>query len=101
MPIMTMLVTKRPPRTSGLPDVRSSVESNSASRVGRRHDRALGRRRARPVAETIPRHHDWPTISPGVRLRTRRCVPVWQNEQVSVQPTWLDTHKSRGPDSGI
>ena len=35
----------------------------------------------------------WPTISPGVRLRTRRCVPVWQNEQVSVQPTWLETHK--------
>ena len=35
----------------------------------------------------------WPTISPGVRLRTRRWVPVWQNEQVSVQPTWLETHK--------
>ena len=32
----------------------------------------------------------WPTISPGVRLRTSRCVPVWQNEQVSVQPTWLE-----------
>src|SRR6476661_6519636 len=30
-------------------------------------------------------------ISPGVRLRTRRCVPVWQNEQLSVQPTWLDS----------
>ena len=29
----------------------------------------------------------WPTISPGVRLRTRRCVPVWQNVQLSVQPT--------------
>jgi hypothetical protein len=31
----------------------------------------------------------WPTISPAVRLRTSFCVPVWQNEQVSVQPTWL------------
>ena len=29
----------------------------------------------------------WPTISAGVRLRTSFCVPVWQNEQVSVQPT--------------
>ena len=29
----------------------------------------------------------WPTISAGSRLRTSRCVPVWQNEQVSVQPT--------------
>ena len=32
----------------------------------------------------------WPTISLGVRLRTSFCVPVWQNEQVSVQPTWLE-----------
>jgi hypothetical protein len=29
----------------------------------------------------------WPTISAAVRLRTSFCVPVWQNEQVSVQPT--------------
>jgi len=29
-----------------------------------------------------------PTISPAVRFRTSFCVPVWQNEQVSVQPTW-------------
>ena len=35
----------------------------------------------------------WPTISPGVRLRTSRIVPVWQNRQLSVQPTWLETHK--------
>ena len=35
----------------------------------------------------------WPTISPAVRLRTRRCVPVWQKVQLSVQPTWLETHK--------
>src|SRR5207237_8390109 len=34
----------------------------------------------------------WPTISPGVRLRTSRIVPVWQNRQLSVQPTWLETH---------
>ena len=35
----------------------------------------------------------WPTISPAVRLRTSRCVPVWQKLQVSVQPTWLEMHK--------
>ena len=35
---------------------------------------------------------NWPTISSGVRLRTSAWVPVWQKEQVSVQPTWLDTH---------
>ena len=34
----------------------------------------------------------WPTISPAVRLRTSFCVPVWQKEQVSVQPTWLEMH---------
>ena len=33
-----------------------------------------------------------PTISPAVRLRTSFCVPVWQKEQVSVQPTWRLTH---------
>ena len=43
----------------------------------------------------------WPTISPGVRLRTRRCVPVWQNVQLSVQPTWLETHSVPRSVSGM
>ena len=43
----------------------------------------------------------WPTISPGVRLRTRRMVPVWQNRQFSVQPTWLDTHSVPRSASGM
>src|SRR5215467_5359618 len=42
-----------------------------------------------------------PTISPAVRLRTRRCVPVWQNEQFSVQPTWLETHSLVRPLAGV
>ena len=43
----------------------------------------------------------WPTISPAVRLRTSRIVPVWQNEQLSVQPTWLDTHSVPRSVSGM
>ena len=43
----------------------------------------------------------WPTISPAVRLRTSRCVPVWQNVQVSVQPTWLETHSVPRSVSGM
>ena len=43
----------------------------------------------------------WPTISSAVRLRTRRCVPVWQKEQVSVQPTWLETHSVPRSVSGM
>ena len=35
----------------------------------------------------------WPTISAAVRLRAQACVPVWQKVQLSVQPTWLETHK--------
>ena len=42
-----------------------------------------------------------PTISPAVRLRTRRCVPVWQNEQFSVQPTCEETHSVPRSVSGI
>jgi len=34
------------------------------------------------------------TISAAVRLRTRACVPVWQKVQLSVQPTWLETHSA-------
>jgi hypothetical protein len=36
-----------------------------------------------------------------VRLRTSVCVPVWQNEQVSVQPTCDDTHSVPRSDSGM
>ena len=43
----------------------------------------------------------WPAISPGLRLRTSRCVPVWQKVQVSVQPTWLETHRVPRSLSGI
>jgi hypothetical protein len=49
------------------------------------------RRRPGKIAEPVARDQSWPTISSAVRLRTSRCVPVWQNEQVSVQPTWLET----------
>ena len=44
---------------------------------------------------------NWPTISAGLRLRTRACVPVWQKLQVSVQPTWLDTHTEPRSSSGM
>ncbi len=76
MPIITMLETRR-----GESDGTSFAAMKSSSR-----SRAI---------------MIWPTISPGVRLRTSRCVPVWQNEQLSVQPTWLDTHKVPRSVSGI
>ena len=56
---------------------------------------------AEEVAEPVARHHDLADDLAGVRLRTSRCVPVWQNEQVSVQPTWLDTHRVPRSDSGM
>ncbi len=43
----------------------------------------------------------WPTISSGSRLRTSRCVPVWQKVQVSVQPTWLEMHNVPRSYSGM
>ena len=70
MPIITMLETNRSPSVGKPGPVARSAPRKSPSR-----SRAT---------------MTWPTISPGVRLRTRRCVPVWQNEQLSVQPTWLD-----------
>ena len=81
MPIMTMLETQRSPSVGRPGPWARSLPMKSPSR-----SRA-----------TIT----WPTISSGVRLRTRRCVPVWQNEQVSVQPTWLETHKVPRSDSGM
>ena len=72
MPMNTMLVTSRP--TSPEPP---------ASRLGIWPGQSPSSSRA--VTSCC-------TISADERLRTRRCVPVWQNEQVSVQPTWEDTH---------
>ena len=43
----------------------------------------------------------WPTISAGDRLRTSRCVPVWQNVQFSVQPTWEETQSVPRSSSGM
>jgi hypothetical protein len=43
----------------------------------------------------------WPTISPAVRLRTSFCVPVWQKEQVSVQPTWEEMQSVPRSSSGM
>ena len=80
MPIMTMLVMQRSP-VGTTPSVGRVPPGQSPSR-----SRA-----------TIT----WPTISPAVRLRTRRCVPVWQNVQLSVQPTWLETHSVPRSVSGM
>ena len=100
MPIMTMLLTHRSPLgmtpsvgcvplNSGLPEFRLEVRKS-----GKPDLRCQSPSRSRATIT-------WPTISPGVRLRTRRCVPVWQKVQVSVQPTWLDTHKVPRSTSGI
>ena len=44
----------------------------------------------------------WLTISAADRLRTSFCVPVWQKEHVSVQPTWLETQSAPAlPTSGM
>ena len=43
----------------------------------------------------------WPTISPAVRLRTQGWVPVWQNEQFSVQPTCEETQSAPRSSSGM
>ena len=71
MPIITMLVSSRPSGCDG--------HSPSASRASM----------------------TWPTISAGLRLRTSRIVPVWQKVQLSVQPTWLDTHSVPRSASGM
>ena len=81
MPIITTLVTKRPPSVGTM-----------APSGGNWPGQSPRRSRATMI---------WPTISPAVRLRTSRCVPVWQNEQVRVQPTWLDTHRVARPLSGM
>ena len=40
-------------------------------------------------------------ISSAVKLRTSFCVPVWQKEQVSVQPTCEEMHSVPRPSSGM
>ena len=72
MPIITTLVTRRLSRRA------------TASRPARR-----------------ARSCTWPTISPGVRLRTSFCVPVWQKRQFSVQPTCEETQSVPRPGSGM
>ena len=80
MPIITILLTQRSP-VGTTPSVGRVPPGQSPNR-----SRA-----------TIT----WPTISSAVRLRTNRWVPVWQNEQVSVQPTWLETQSVPRSVSGI
>ena len=82
MPIMTML------EIEALAFGRQSRPLQRAPRPGKSPSRSRA---------TIT----WPTISPAVRLRTSRCVPVWQNEQVSVQPTWLERQSVPRSVSGI
>jgi hypothetical protein len=97
MPIMTMLETSRGPFS-----VSFSVPRSLSFHVLRAVDPDRGVRSA-PVQSASRSRATmiWPTISPGVRLRTRRCVPVWQNEQVSVQPTWLERQSVPRSGSGI
>src|SRR6185312_13827360 len=80
MPIITMLEIFRPSAgTMALAGVSRSGKSPSLSRAVSNCAR----------------------ISSAVRLRTSFCVPVWQNEQVSVQPTWLEMHSVPRPCSGM
>ena len=80
MPIITMLVTLRPSAGTMAPA--------GVSRSGKSPSRS----RAVSICARI---------SSAVRLRTSFCVPVWQKEQVSVQPTWLEMHSVPRPSSGI
>jgi hypothetical protein len=56
----------------------------------------------REIAEPVAGDQKiWERISSAVRLRTSFWVPVWQKVQVSVQPTWLETHSVPRPSSGM
>jgi hypothetical protein len=89
MPIITTLVMAR-------------LSPRAARAARRRHEAAIvgrtppGKSPSRSRAIRI-----WPRISPAVRLRTSVCVPVWQNEQVSVQPTCEETQSVPRSASGI
>ena len=80
MPIITMLETCRP----------------SAGTIA-----PCGRVAVGEIAEPVARHQQLARISSAVRLRTSFCVPVWQKEQVSVQPTWLEMQSVPRPSSGM
>ena len=81
MPIMTMLEILRPSAGTMAPCRRVAVGE---------------------IAEPVARRSAAATrISSAVRLRTSFCVPVWQKEQVSVQPTWLETQSVPRPSSGM
>ena len=81
MPISTTLVILRSPAGTRPPSCGDAAPGQS------------------PIRSRASR--TWPTISSGSRLRTSRCVPVWQNEQVRVQPTWLEMHSVPRSASGM
>ena len=82
MPMKTMFDTARTPSPEGTrPSVGATPPGKSPSRS-----------RATSTC---------PTISAAVRLRTSGIVPVWQNVQLRVQPTWLETQSVPRSDSGI
>ena len=82
MPMKTMLETARTPSPDGTrPSVGRSRSGKSPSRC-----RATS---------------NCPTISAVVRLRTSRCVPVWQKLQFNVQPTCDETQSVPRSLSGI
>ena len=45
--------------------------------------------------------HNWPTISPVVRLRLKPCLPVEQNAQSSAQPACDEMHSVPRSSSGM
>ncbi len=81
MPIITILVTLRP-----------SVGHDQRPAASRGPESRPSRSRASSSCARI---------SSAVRLRTSCCVPVWQKEQVSVQPTWLEMQSVPRPSSGM
>ena len=82
MPMKTMFDTARTPSPFGV------IPSAGAVPPGKSPSRSRAT-------------NTWPTISAAVRLRTRGMVPVWQNEQFRVQPTWLETQSVPRSDSGM
>ncbi len=95
-------VMRRFDKASPSPSITSFSASRTCieiiERLAHAHHHDVGEHAALGLARPFAQAHrapacTWPTISPAVRLRTRRIVPVWQKRQLSVQPTWLDTHK--------
>ena len=69
------------------------------------HDHDVGEQPAvaagRPFVERVARDQHLRHDLGAPRLRTSGMVPVWQKVQVSVQPTWVDTHKAPRSSSGM